>query len=269
LLVALMILLLVLMAAAYVAVPLITQQVARHVLPVDLGDGWVAQRFLTAPVDADVAARFGTSRARALAGAASGHWVPPGILRDGETLVGSGAIDNEAGGLGTVLSWRIAVGGDDPPEVRIHLDTARADALLAPYAAVDGNGFRFAFVVAKAQLTPLALGDPNARLTTLRWTLSADGAIQFTFAGATTAVPAHLDAHLEANVRPCAGGFAPAVQVTIDHITTPEADLPLLTSPATCRQLQDLANAEISLQLQGVVLPTWMPTDVVVSAAVP
>jgi hypothetical protein len=254
----------------WLAAPIALRHAAQRALPVDLGDGWTAQRLLDAPVDADLAVRLGIPRARALTRAATGWWIPPGALRDGQTLLGTVALDTGAKNLPAPLSWRVALGGDDPPEIHLRLDANRADALLAPYAAVDGNGFRFAFVVAKARLDPLpaAATDAPAKPGSLRWTLAADGAIQLTIAGATTAVPAHLDAHLEAIVRPKADGLAPALQVTIDRITTPDTDLPLLTSPATCRHLQDLANAEIALQLQGTVLPAWTPTDAVITGEV-
>src|SRR4051812_14921368 len=100
-------------------------------LPVDLGHGYELTGAATRGATTSTQARLALSpaRARALANSVDRLWLPPGLLRSGLTLDGTGRLPRDL----VDFEWRVAVAHQPRPTVDIRLTADEANDLFSPY----------------------------------------------------------------------------------------------------------------------------------------
>jgi hypothetical protein len=265
--------LVVLLLLLYAALPYLAIAVAQHWLPHPAGDGaTVTEASAVAPAHPiEVAMYVQPGRARRLLREGEGVWLPPWLLRSGQSVGGTVGIASAPTSVPTMLGWRLVISsGDAPPTLLLRLTAAEVAAMLAPYASIDldpARGIAISYVVERSDLRIEDRRAGDAPEWNLR--IEAQGRLGMSIGGMASDVPvSRLLAHLRIRFTRVAHGWSPSAVVAIDSIESPSTDLPMVTSPATRRQLEGLLNGLLRRQAAGVTLPEWFPMDAVVEGRV-
>jgi hypothetical protein len=151
--------------------------------------------------------------------------------------------------------------------VVVRLTTAQAAALLAPYTDVDFGGAKVACAIDTARLTLEDRVDGPTPEWGLR--LEAKARLRFQFGGSASDVPiSRLVARLRLRFTRVPRGWAVAPTLSIDALDSDAADAPMISAPATRKQLEGVVNSELRRHLADEVLPAYFPTDAVVSGEI-
>lgn len=227
-------------------------------------------------VTPDVQVLVPASRGRQMAAQASGWWLPPGILRNGQRATGYlslpllrptafacellvGGVQPEplavlrlgSGDLNRFLDQRgrtyLEVGGKVLGQIRYQVDAGRVDDDGPPVIEPSGVVVRRFRATASGAIDLWAVGDINRHLVVR----SMDGIATATFT-------------------PVADGMTMTLVLAIGSYDAEELSLPLVGDlrPLLIKQLEYASNRSFADHLTGVVLPGWLPTDVHVDATV-
>jgi hypothetical protein len=215
-------------------------------------------------------------RARRIAGAASGWWLPPGVLRSGqrasgwlalpllrptpfasELLIGGGGEEPlvvlrlGAGDLDRFLDQRgrtyLEVGGKQLGQIRYQVETGRVEDDGPPLVQPSGAVVRRFRATASGAIDLWAVGDLHRHLVVRR-----------------------MDGIATATITPRADGLALSVVLEIGAYDAEELSLPLVGDlrPLLIKQLEVATNRAFADLLDGLVLPAWLPQDVRIDAEV-
>ncbi len=259
------------LVALYILAPYAAIGIAASYLPRDLGDGMAITevRSFAAVEPANLAMYIRPGRARLLARSAQGWWLPPWILRAGQNAGGTLAVQSETATVD--LFWRAIISGGEPrPTLVMRFTTRQAAALLAPYSTIDldpARGIALSYAVDRSEIRLEDRVEGAEPAWNLR--VEASGRIGLTIAGIAEEVPvSRLLAHLRVRFAPDPHGWIPSAVLTIEAIDSPTTDMPMVTAPATRRQLEGMINVILKRRLARLTLPPWFPTDAVVEGHV-
>lgn len=216
------------------------------------------------------------ARARAMAGAASGWWLPPGVLRSGqratgrlhlpllrptpftgEVLLGGAGpaplvcLRLGSGDLSRFLDRRgrtyLEVGDKVLGEIRYQVDAGRVEDDGPPVVQPSGVVVRRFRATASGAIDLWAVGDIHRHLAVRR-----------------------MDGIATATITPVADGLTMTLVLAIGSYDAEELDLPLVgdVRPLLIKQLEYASNRSFAEHLAGVVLPGWLPADVHLDAEV-
>jgi hypothetical protein len=260
--------LVVVLAALFTALPYIAIGIAGRWLPCVLGGLSVEELRAHAAGDpVNIAVFVRPDRARALISAAAPRlWLPPWLLRRGQSASGTAQVDAE--GDVVPLAWRLVISGSEPrPTVALRLTTAQAARLLAPYADMSAGSMAASWRIERARIEHVSRVEGPAP----EWELAMDasGSVRLAIAGEGGDLPiTRLRARLRLRFTPMPNGLSLSASIAIDEIATDAPEAAMLATTATRRQLEGLINAELKHRLAETVLPGFFPTDAVVTGEI-
>lgn len=198
---------------------------------------------------------------RRIAADASGHWIPPGVVRHG-----MGALGTLRGSNNIAVAWRaVAIDGAVPPRLSIALTPEQANALLTSVGSSGAIGG----MALTPQLTAVEIAALPDDGPSRRFRVEASGALRLAGGGLSVRLPVRrLVAQLTIEFTPAGGGWEPTVGLHIDVLESPLPPLPGIDEGAWRRLLGSWAEERIADQISGRTIPAWFPTDLRISAVV-
>jgi hypothetical protein len=95
------------------------------------------------------------------------------------------------------------------------------------------------------------------------------GRLRLEVGGGESDVPVtRLEGVLTVRFSPVPAGWKPEASLALEAIETDATDAPMVSAPATRRQLEGVINVELRRELAKTVLPPWFPTDATVSGEI-
>lgn len=209
---------------------------------------------------------------RRIATQASGWWVPPGLLRSSQNVVGDLALPI----LRTEpFRWQVLVAGSAEQPLAC-LRVPHAD--LTEFLRLNGQTvlrvggtpvMRCIYRVDWGRITDA--DEPGQSGLVRRHQVVARGTILLIAGQAQRTLKVdRLAGHAWTTFTPVSGGYHIAMRVAIEGADAEPITLPLVgdARPLLMKQLESAANDGLADGLEGVVLPPWFPTAMRVDATV-
>jgi hypothetical protein len=209
---------------------------------------------------------------RRIAAQASGWWIPPGLLRGSQNVVGELELPILRA---EPFRWQVLVAGSEEQPLAClrvsHLD-------LTEFLRLNGQ------TVLKVGGTPIMRclyrvdwgrvtddDEPGRSVLVRRQKVVARGTILLIAGQAQRTLKVdRLAGHAWTTFTPVPGGYHLAMRVAIEEADAEPITLPIVgdARPMLLKQLENAANEGLADGLEGVVLPPWFPTAIRVDATV-
>jgi hypothetical protein len=202
---------------------------------------------------------------------ASGRWLPPALLRPGQTVAGEVTLPLLRP---RPFAWQLLVGGGPVPLASLtvdHLDLTSFLRRTGQTVMMLGGKeiMRCIYVVDAGRIEDD--DEPDAPPLTRRHRVTARGSIVLIANGVQrTVVINHLAGHAWTTFTRVPGGYHPDIRIAIEESDAELITVPVLgdVRPLLLRQLESAANEGLVDGLEGVVLPGWFPLDANVDVTV-
>lgn len=235
----------------------------------------VVQQAATAPIttDAPEVQIVGSAAAvRALGAAAGGRWIPPGLVRSGQHVIGELTLP--------ILRpepwhWQVLVAGSEPTllaSLRVpHLDLTRFLRLNGQTVLTVGETpiMRCIYIVDWGRITDD--DEPGQSPLVRRQQVVARGSILLIAGQAQRVLNVQrLAGHAWTTFVPDPEGYRVQMRVAIEEADADPITLPVIgdARPMLMKQLEKAANDGLAHGLEDVVLPPWFPLDLRIDATV-
>lgn len=213
-----------------------------------------------------------SSALRGIGSAASGWWVPPGLLRGGQNVVGDLTLPILRP---EPFSWQVLVAGSEPTPLAAlrvsHVDLTRFLRLNGQTVLTVGDTpiMRCIYIVNWGRITDD--DEPGQSPLVRRQKVVARGSILLIAGQAQRLLKVErLAGHAWTTFVPIPEGFRLQMRVAIEEADAEPITLPVIgdARPMLMKQLENAANDGLLDGLEDVVLPPWFPTGIRVDATV-
>jgi len=225
------------------------------------------QQAATAPIakaKPDLQIVGSSSSLRGIGSAASGWWIPPGLLRGGQNVVGDLTLPilrPEA------FKWQVLVAGSEPTPLAAlsvsHVDLTRFLRLNGQTVLTVGGTpiMRCIYLVDWGRITDD--DEPGQSPLVRRQKVVARGSILLIAGQAQRTLKVErLAGHAWTTFVPVPEGYRLQMRVAIEEADAEPITLPVIgdARPMLMKQLENAANDGLADGLEKVVLPPWFPT---------
>ncbi|MBA3697789.1 MAG: hypothetical protein H0W78_02830 [Planctomycetes bacterium] len=270
--------LLILVVIAYVFAPTLALWFVADRLPWSasfLHGEVVVQQAATAPITADapeVQIVGSAAAVRALGAAAGGRWIPPGLVRSGQHVIGEVTLPILRP---EPLRWQVLVAGSEPTllaALRVpHLDLTSFLRLNGQTVLTIGDTpiMRCIYIVDWGRITDD--DEPGQSPLVRRQQVVARGSILLIAGQAQRVLKVErLAGHAWTTFVPDPDGYRVQMRVAIEEADADPITLPVIgdARPMLMKQLENAANEGLNKGLEDVVLPPWFPLDLRIDATV-
>jgi hypothetical protein len=263
--------LLVMSAATAVALgPVLACRHLATLLPMDLGHRYVLTAAATEPLPgrSQMTLALGPRRATALVHGVSGLWLPPGTIRSGATLMGTGQLPHDEVRFG----WRVSVDARRPrPELAMRLTRAEANDLFAPYRRFPIDRDRGIFITYVLHDATIRDDDrPRQSRYRRRLRIDASGVVTLHWRAMHVDLPVrHLVGHLDWRFVAAGGKLVPDCAVTIDAVEADAPAIPFLPDQDRLwREVETRATRILGKHLARHPIPSSSPIESVVDVQI-
>ena len=209
---------------------------------------------------------------RGIGAAASGWWVPPGLLRGGQNVVGDLTLPDLRP---EPFRWQVLVAGAEPTPLATlrvsHVDVTRFLRLNGQTVLTVGDTpiMRCIYLVDWGRITDD--DEPGQAPLVRRQKVVARGSILLLAGQAQRVLKVErLAGHAWTTFIPVPEGYRLQMRVAIEEADAEPITLPVIgdARPMLMKQLENAANDGLAEGLEDVVLPPWFPTAMRVDVTV-
>ncbi|MBA2480391.1 MAG: hypothetical protein H0V44_06995 [Planctomycetes bacterium] len=261
---------LVLGAVTFACAPALICRYLEPRMPMDVGNGQVITMASTHPLvgGSQVTLSVSPDRATTFVNALDGVWLPPGLIRSGATVQGTGLLPRDLVPYG----WRVQIESPCPrPSLIMRFTCMEANELFAPFRRFPVDRDKGIFITYVIHDTTIRDDDqPGQSRLQRRLRLDASGIVSFHWKQVQVDMPvAHLIAHLDWRFEPVADTLVPGCVVTIDSVDAQMPKIPFMpASEDLWRTVEERINRSLAKRLPRKAMPDGSPIEAVVDVQI-